>query len=249
MKKIFLFFLIIFGVTMFFGNAHAAPPAPYDLQAQWGVSGTGLRTQDLRFNYDASFISQVKAFRFYQKRPGAAVFSEVATFNNPASIYSKCSGTESAGQSITVGSWMLSNFCAPGFWEFHHSLLEPASAFPVGQYDFYIAVLDASGAEVGISQIASQYVLEQSKILSPRPGDSPGDVTILRWTVPSGWPRNFAHYTIEIFEGVPAGQGPVYLAGMDIDQANTIGEFSQSYNGPKLDPAKMYTILIQEGSD
>lgn len=249
MKKTFSFLLVIFGVVLFSENAHAAPPAPYDLQAQWGVSGTGLHTQDLRFNYDASFISQIKAFRFYQKRPGASAFSEVATFNNPASIYSKCSGTESAGQSITVGSWMLSNFCAPGFWEFHHSLLEPASAFPVGQYDFYIAVLDASGEEVAVSPIVSQYVLEQTKILSPSPGNSPGDVTTLRWTVPSGWPRNFAHYIIEIFEGVPAGQGPIYLAGLDIDQANTIGEFSQSYTGPKLDPAKMYTVLIQEGSD
>lgn len=249
-RKIFSVLSIVFGITVFSGTAHAALPAPYDLQAQWGVNGTGLHNQNLQFHYDPSSISQVKAFRLYHKRPGASTFSIVATFNNPVSIYSECSSqTESAGKSITVGSWSLTHFCAPAHWEFHHGLLEPASAFPVGQYDFSIAVLDASGAEAVVSPVASQYVLEQTKILSPSPADSPSSVAMLRWIVPSGWPRDFAHYVIEIFEGTPAGQGPLYVEGIDVNQANTIGEFSLNYNGPKLSQDKMYTFLIQEGSD
>lgn len=257
-KKLHVVFAgaVVFGITMFYGTAHAALPAPYDLQAQWGVNGSGLHNLNAQFNYDASFISQVKAFRFYQKRPGASAFSEVTAFNNPSSIYRDCSAQaltqESLNKSMTVGSWQLYHLCtetSQDYWTLNKTtLLEPASAFPAGQYDFYIAVLDASGIEAAVSPVASQYVLEQSKILSPAPGDSPGDVTTIRWTVPSGWPSDLAHYVIEIFDGTPVGQGPLNTISLYVEHANTIGEFSQSYTGPKLDPAKMYTILIQEGS-
>lgn len=237
------------GISFFFGVAQAALPAPFDLQAQWGVDGTGRRNQNMRFNYDPSYIQQVSALRLYQKKPGDAGFFVAATFNNPYSIYSECPyQTESAGKSLYAGDWTLTHFCAPAFWEFNSDILGSVSTFPVGQYDFYIAVLDSSGQEVVFSEVASQYVLEQSRILSPSPGDSPSNVTVLRWSVPSGWPSNFAHYVIEIFEGAPAGQGPIFVQGVEVGDANTIGEFSISYTGPKLDPAKTYTVLIQEGS-
>ena len=230
----------------------AALPAPIagdtgttHIGAVFGAGGTapsysGIYTLGLRFRYDAGSISSVQSFRVYQKKPGEATFTVVATFPNPAPLVNS-GGSIRSGTFGAPNSWTL-NYIASSlgpFWEAQTSntqSLSSSSNFPVGEYSSYIVAVDSSGVESPPSATMKHVILDRTTILSPVGGQTASNPTF-SWTTASGWPQNPSYY-IRAYDT----SSVVWSKNVSVSVSASTG--SSVYDGPALDPGKTYTVYI-----
>jgi hypothetical protein len=203
----------------------------------WGVNP--VYTPYVRFGYAAGKPADVTTFKLYQRKPGEASFSAVGTFS---AIAETCGSNYSPTDSL----WSLYFACSTtySFWSAYLKTATSSSAFPVGEYNYYVAGVKTDGAETSITPILKLFALEKTKILSPTELQSPVASTTLKfeWTVAqSGWPTNVSrpYYYIMVY---PEGYGPVYYNW----GAGQVGvpTATYAYNGVELDPTKKYLVNI-----
>ncbi len=190
------------------------------------------------FNYDSTSLSQVSAFRLYQRQPGEGAFSVAAEFTNPSSLTS-CSSSKSIS-----GTWYLApiwgSSCPNSAWSIGRTMdLQAVSNYAVGDYFYYLTVLDAAGKESSPSLTGKRTLLESFGIQSPTAGGSPTSPTpTFQWPVVSGWPRT-PSYWIYLAPSDSTG-GPTWQAVLSVSGSTG----SKTYDGPALDPAKQYKVYI-----
>lgn len=206
-------------------------------------------SQLVTFYYDASALPRVRSFRFYYQKPTDPSFNVVATFNNPASLPSRCTSGATVGTLIS-GEWKLDYTCGwktakhgvNPYWRIRLNNEYPASYFTPGEYKFYLTAVDAPGLESAPSSIFKQYVLEPLRIISPTTNQSPvASPPVIKWTIAKGWPSTLSSllYNISIGDG-KYGVYSKPLWNVDL----SLCESSFVYDGPPLDPSKTYTIGI-----
>jgi len=208
-------------------------PAPTGLKVGFGI-GSGVNNwvkaeESLSFNFDVGSLSNVSAFRLYQKKPQDLAFSIVGEFSNPSSLnlcYLK----------RTYGTWDLAPIggpsCPGSAWHISRTSLYPVSSYTVGDYLYYVTALDASGTE-GPSSITGKstflgtfpITVETSGTLNPTFG----------WQAVSGWSQPLAYWVmVASSDGTGSQQmlTAVTSAGPSI---------SKVYDGTALIPDKEYS--------
>lgn len=232
----------------------ASPPVvsvsiPALTEANFGSGGSapsyeGTYGMSARFTYSGT-ISDVQSFRFYHKRPGDGSFSLASTFTNPSSVSpaSVSSGTCSAR--ISSNGWNL-NYCPStatgyesigGFWSIDGIYASPTS-FPVGEYNSYVTAVGAAGNESSASAQSRHIVLDRTTVSSPTQGQTTSITPTFRWNIASGWPLT-PYYWLVFYDSTQT----VWTSSVPVTLGSTQG--SKLYNGPALDPAKTYNILIR----
>jgi len=214
-------------------------PAPTDLKVGFGIGGgvnNWVKTaESLSFNFDASSLSNVSAFRLYQKKPQDSAFNLVAEFSNPPS-------STACNVEKTSGTWSLVSLsadCPGSAWHISRTNLYPISSYAVGDYLYYVAAVDASGIEgpasitgvstfLGTFPIQTPIVVESSDSLNPT----------FRWQAASGWSQALAYWVI-VAPSDGTGQQrmltPITSSGPAV---------SKVYDGPALIPNKEYSVWI-----
>lgn len=185
------------------------------------------------FIYDPAVLSQVKSFRFYQKKPGDVNFNLVETFSDPGSVAS-CY----APSGIQNGNvWKLLYMCSTpsNLWRIQIKTRQPASYYATGDYEFYVAAVDSSGIESSPSPIFKIVVLQPTVAISPTQAQSPVSMPLkFEWTTGG----SFAD--IYVYEDT-------YLTNFlsPIIWVKRSYGTSYIYDGPALNPAKKYVVRIQ----
>lgn len=217
-------------------------PAPTELRVGFGY-GSGVSnwvkiSESLNFKFDINNLSNVSAFRLYQKKPQDADFSVVGEFSNPSAI-TVCSTKR------TSGTWVLASLgggptgCPGTMWSLSRTSSQPVSNYTVGDYLYYVAALDSSGTEGPATQISTSTLIGTFPIQTPitfEPSDSLNPT--FRWQPASGWSQALGYWVIIAPSDGSSSQRiltPFYSSGPDI---------SKVYDGPALIPGKQYSVWI-----
>ncbi len=203
------------------------------MSSGWPVGAYGMA---VHFNYDGNSISQVAAFRLYQRKPGESAFSLVDTFSNPAPLYITCSGNSG---NVDGSFWRLSYSCSglsPLFWTVSTKARQPWSYYSLGDYEFYVTAVNSIGGESSGSPIRKISFVAPTVITNPLETQSPvAKIPTFQWT---GSGRYIQLYDEAVLTG-PAS--PIYTKS--VSNVNTY-----TYDGPALDPSKKYVLQIDAPS-
>lgn len=217
-------------------------PAPTELKVGFGI-GSGASnwlkiSESLNFRFDLDSLSNVSAFRLYQKKPQDSTFNLVGEFSNPSAI-TACSTKR------TYGTWLLTSLGGgptgcPGFrWSLSRTSAQPVSSYTVGDYLYYVTALDASGTEGPATQISTSTLIGTFPIQTPvafEPSDSLNPT--FRWQPASGWSEALSYWVIVAPSDGSSSQRiltPLTSSGPDI---------SKVYDGTALIPNKEYSVWI-----
>ncbi len=190
---------------------------------------------DFSFMYEGD-VSTLKAFRLYEKSPGASAFSQLIEFSDLLAVtssHSAVSGTWSLSRLNTT--WIISKRNASLLTTEPVPLYEPTSTYLIGTHSYYVTAVDSSGSESVPSQTFNLNVLGPLQILDPVEDSTISLQPSFRWTVALGWPDNQPLYHISIYDGMKVVWSKMLM--------NKTGELN--YDGPTLDPAQKYTLHIQ----
>ena len=131
------------------------------------------------------------------------------------------------------------------YWQSSLKVASTSSAFPVGEYDYYVAAIGGDGAESAITPILKQFALERTTILSPTEAQSPVASTTLafEWTVAlSGWPSGVSQMPFLVYVMPEGSYSYVYYKWV----YSRVGAptAATTYNGPELDSTKKYVANV-----
>ena len=112
------------------------------------------------------------------------------------------------------------------------------TSFPVGEYNSYVTAVDSAGIESPASAQSRHILLDRTTVSSPRVGQTTSLTPTFTWNIVSGWPLN-PYYLLVLYDSSQT----VWTASVPVTLGYTTG--SKLYNGPALDPAKTYNILIR----
>jgi general secretion pathway protein G len=215
-------------------------PAPTELRVGFGygggISGWLKISESLNFKFDMNSLSDVSAFRLYQKRPQDSTFSLVGEFSNP-------SGVTVCSTKRTYGTWVLTSLgggptvCPGPRWLLSRTSSQSVSNYAVGNYLYYVTALDSSGTEGPATQISTSTLIGTFPIQSPitfEPADSLNPT--FRWQPASGWPEALSYWVIVAPSDGSSSQRiltPFTSSGPDI---------SKVYDGTALIPGKEYSV-------
>ncbi|MEK7569193.1 MAG: type II secretion system protein [Patescibacteria group bacterium] len=217
-------------------------PAPTELRVGFGygsgVSGWLKISESLNFKFDMNSLSDVSAFRLYQKRPQDSSFNLVGEFSNPSAI-TVCSTKR------TYGTWVLTSLgggptvCPGPRWSLSRTSSQPVSSYAVGDYLYFVTALDLSGAEGPATQISTSTLIGTFPIETPitfEPSDSLNPT--FRWQPASGWSEALGYWVIVAPSDGSSSQRmltPFTSVGPDI---------SKVYDSTALIPGKEYSVWI-----
>ncbi len=233
------------GVTDYLGGAatkELSIEVKPDTGAYWsGGSGSSpTYSQYVRFGYANGKPADVTSFKLYQKKPGDAAFSAAGMFTGVAET---CGVNYSPADSL----WSLYFNCGTTYryWQSSLKVASTSSAFPVGEYDYYVAAIGGDGAESAITPILKQFALERTTILSPTEAQSPVASTTLafEWTVAlSGWPSGVSQMPFLVYVMPEGSYSYVYYKWV----YSRVGAptAATTYNGPELDSTKKYVANV-----
>lgn len=218
-------------------------PAPTELRVGFGINSSSIQSwgriyESLNFKFDLNRLSDVSAFRLYQKKPQDLTFHIVGEFSNPSAI-TVCTTKR------TYGTWVLTSLgggptgCPGTMWLLSHANSQLASSYTVGDYLYYVTAVDASGAEGPATQISTSTLIGTFPIQTPitfEPSDSLNPT--FRWQPASGWSQVLGYWVIVAPSDGSGSQRiltPFTSSGPDI---------SKVYDGPALIPGKQYSVWI-----
>gem|GEM_PF-570343 len=217
-------------------------PAPTELRVGFGV-GSGASnwvkiSESLNFKFDLNSLSNVSAFRLYQKKPQDSTFNLAGEFNNPSEI-------TTCDIKRTYGTWQLTSLgggptvCPGPRWSLSRTSSQPVSNYTVGDYLYYVTALDSSGREGPATRISTSTLIGTFPIQTPvtfEPSDSLSPT--FRWQPASGWLEALSYWVIVAPSDGSSSQRAllgVISSGPDI---------SKVYDGPALIPGKQYSVWI-----
>lgn len=217
-------------------------PAPTELRVGFGYIGDVSNwlkiSESLNFKFDMNSLSDVSAFRLYQKRPQDSTYNLVGEFNDPSAI-TICSDKR------TYGTWVLTSLgggptvCPGPRWSLSRTSSAPVSSYTVGDYLYYVTALDASGTEGPATQISTSTLIGTFPIQTPitfEPSNSLNPT--FRWQPASGWSQALSYRLIVAPSDGSSSQRmltPFTSSGPDI---------SKVYDGSALIPGKQYSVWI-----
>ncbi|MFA6273476.1 MAG: type II secretion system protein GspG [Candidatus Paceibacterota bacterium] len=219
-----------------------ALPAPTGFKVGFGIgSGVGnwvKAEESLSFNFDASNLSNVSAFRLYQKKPQDSSFNLVAEFSNP-------SGVTTCSTKRTYGTWDLYSLgggptgCPGSGWHISRTSLYPVSSYALGDYLYYVTALDSSGKEGPASITGRSTFLGTFPIQTPIVVESSGSLNpTFRWQVVSSWSQSLTYW---VMVAPSDGSG----SQQTLTAINSSGpDIFKVYNGAELIPGKQYSVWI-----
>lgn len=209
----------------------------------WSYLRDNKLGQLFSFYYPAESSLKAAAFRFYEKRPVDSSFSLAVEFTGFDSTSCTSNGTKKF-----VGGWSLlgqptvsgnsSCYANRQSWRIERDPVNAAS-YSVGEYSYYITVVDPAGKEGAPSPVVNLKFLQPITILAPTAAQSPtSPIPTFKWQVGSDWPIG-AQPHISIFDS-PTASNRFWVG------SNPIGttENSKVYDGPALDPTKKYRVSI-----
>ncbi|MDO8669684.1 MAG: type II secretion system protein [Candidatus Buchananbacteria bacterium] len=214
-------------------------PAPTSLKVGFGiasgVSNWVKTAESLSFNFDVNSLSNVSAFRLYQKKPQDSAFNMVAEFSNPPS-------STPCNINRTYGTWVLGSLspsCPGSAWHISRTSSQPVSSYVIGDYLYYVTALDSSGTEGLASRTSTSTFLGTFPIQTPIVVESPGSLNpTFRWQAASSWSQALGYWVI-VAPSDGSGQQrmliPITSSGPAV---------SKVYDGPALDLNREYTIWI-----
>ncbi len=212
-----------------------------DQGGYWGGSQYDSHrfVRSVRFGFDRTKFTDVRAIRLYEKKPGETQFALSGSFPLASTA---------CGTSVTTDlNWSLGFSCRTDYeaWTATSRIFDYGNTVPIGEYSYYVAVVDSTGIETIISDMLHQHALSSTRIISPTSAFSPVlQPFTIQWTVPqSGWPAHWAStitagYSIHVHEEVSRTQ--VYRSTVSVPISSQTG--SKAYDGPILDPAKLYRV-------
>ena len=217
-------------------------PAPTELRVGFGV-GSGASnwvkiSESLNFKFDLDSLSNVSAFRLYQKKPQDSAFSVVGEFSDPSAI-TTCSTKR------TDGTWILTSLgggptgCPGPMWYISRTSSQPVSNYTFGDYLYYVTALDSSGTEGPATQISTSTLIGTFPIQTPITVETPGSLNpTFRWQSASGWSGALSYWVIVAPSDGSSSQRA--LAGV----ISSGPDISKVYDGPALIPGKQYSVWI-----
>lgn len=224
-------------------------PLPDYLRADWLISHTTANYarigQRIVFKYSNKQADKIENFRLYEKKPGDAYFSRVATFQEVPST-----GCED----IDIdGEWMMTEAGQCGYWSIQ-KIISPggrgttaylqASNYSEGEYVYYVAGADKDGLETRPSPETKLIFLSPVDIFSPTDNrQRTGSYPVFKWSISSGWPAfSVPDYFISISDNDFA-QNPLWAKQVKVSPESKFDE-SVVYDGLSLDPTKKYKTYI-----
>jgi|SRR3989344_3341831 len=223
-------------------------PAPDYISANWLIShitsNYGRVGERIIFKYSDKVADKIQNFRLYEKKPGDAYFTRIATFEEVSST-----GCED----IDIdGEWMMTEVGQCGYWSIQKVIplggrdavvYLSASNYSVGEYVYYVAGVDKDGLETRPSLEAKLVFLDPVDILSPADNQrTAGIYPTFKWSIASGWPVNSVPDYLIMFSDDKNSQTPLWTKQLKI----TGGKQDESfvYGGLGLDPSKKYRTYI-----
>lgn len=220
----------------------ATLPAPTELRVGFGI-GSGVSnwvkiSESLNFKFDMNSLSDVSAFRLYQKKPQDSTFNLVGEFSNP-------SGITSCSTKRTYGTWVLTSLgggptgCPGSMWSLSRTSSALVSSYTVGDYLYYVTALDLSGDEGPATPISTSTLIGTFPIQTPITFESSGSLNpTFRWQPVSGSSKSLSYWVIVAPSDGSSSQRTltaITSSGPDI---------SKVYDGPALIPGKEYSVWI-----
>lgn len=187
--------------------------------------------QRIVFQYSSDSGAKAAKFRFYEKRPTDSSFSLAGEFSDFDTT--SCAGNAGA---IYAGEWDLKGppWGSCQYWFISRSS-KSASSYAVGEYNYYVVVVDAAGNE-GFSSPTVKFVfLQPAVVTSPTASQITSLTPTFQWTRGSDWPSDFQAWAI-LFDSLTA-TNPLWVP---LATTNT----SKTYDGPALDQAKQYRVSV-----
>lgn len=222
--------------------------APDYIRADWLIShitsNYGHIGQRIVFKYSDDERYKVENFRLYEKKPGDAYFTRIATFEEVPStgcedidINEEWMFTE-AGQ---CGYWSIQRIIPPGGRDLIAYL--SSADYLVGEYSYYVVGVDKDELETPPSLETKLVFLDPVDILSPIDNQqTAGIYPIFKWSIVSGWPTNSVSDYFIMFSDDKNSQIPLWTKQVKITEGKQDGSFA--YDGLGLDPTKKYKINI-----
>ena len=220
--------------------------APEYISANWLISHTTLNYgrigQRIVFKYSDKVAYKIENFRLYEKKPGDAYFTRIATFEEIPST-----GCED----IDIdGEWMMTEAGQCGYWSIQ-KIVPPGERnavaylstrnYLIGEYGYYVAGADKDGLETRPSPEAKLVFLNPVDILSPVDGQqTAGIYPDFKWSIAGGWPAS-PDYFISISDSETA-QNPLWAKQIKVLEDKSDG--SLNYDGLGLDSTKKYKTYI-----
>lgn len=223
-------------------------PAPDYIRADWLIShitaNYGRVGERIIFKYSDEQADKIENFRLYEKKPGDAYFSRVATFKEVPST-----GCEDID---VEGEWMITEAGQCGYWSIQR-VIPPgergaiaylaASSYLGGEYTYYVAGADKDGQETRPSPETKLVFLSQVDIISPTNNQkTTGIFPVFKWSIAGGWPANSVPDYSIMFSDDKNAQNPLWTKQLKVATDKTSESFI--YNGSGLDPTKKYEVYI-----
>lgn len=211
-------------------------PAPTYIRGDWFYGWPDIRNNtmayDLIIQYPSDNSAKASKFRLYKKNPGDSSFSLAAEFSG----FDTTSCTANAG-AIYVGEWYLKGppWGSCQYWFIYRSVIN-ASSYTVGEYNYYVAAVDAAGNEGTASPTVKFVFLQPTTITSPTAPQTTSLTPTFQWTRGSNWPSDFKTQ-VALFDSLSA-INPSWTSSPWT--TNTL----ETYNGSALDPAKQYRVSV-----
>jgi len=202
------------------------------------VSNWVKASESLNFKFDINNLSNVSAFRLYQKRPQDSTFNLVGEFTDPSEITS-CSTKR------TYGTWVLTSLgggptgCPGSMWYLSRTSSQPVSSYAVGEYLYYVTAVSALGTEGPATRTSTSTLIGTFPIQTPIVVESSGSLNpTFRWQPAGGSSQSLGYWVIVAPSDGSSSQRmltPFTSSGPTI---------SKVYDGPALILDKEYSVWI-----
>jgi len=217
-------------------------PAPTELKVGFGIGSSVSSwvkiSESLNFMFDIDSLSNVSAFRLYQKKPQDSTFNLVGEFSDPSAV-TTCSTKR------TYGTWVLTSLgggptgCPGSRWSLSRTSSQPVSSYTVGDYLYYVTAIDSSGAEGPATPISTSTLIGTFPIQTPitfEPSDSLNPT--FRWQPASGWSEALSYWVMV----APTDGSSSKRTLTAVTSAGP--EISKVYDSAALIPNKEYSVWI-----